>query len=226
MNTKTLIGVAAVVVIVILFFAFGRGDKKVMEETITTSQSETTSRAPVSLKDGNYVVVKEESSVQWEGRKTLVANYTDSGTLALESGSFVVQNGAVGQGTVVFDMSSITALSTGKGDGQDKLSEHLKSADFFDVAKFPTAELKVKDATSSDGVNFVIRGDLTVKGKTNAVEIPATLTNKDGKLQVQGVISLDRTLWDVRYGSDKFFDNLANNVIDDMFTVLFTLIAQ
>lgn len=226
MNTKTLIGVAVVVIIAILFFAFGRGDKKTTEETAMPQPETTSGTTAVSLKDGNYTVVKEESSLQWEGKRPLIPNYNDRGTLALQSGSFVVTNGAVGQGTLVFDMNSITAVSTGKGDGQDRLTGHLKSADFFDVAKFPTAELKVRDAVSSDGVNFIIRGDLTIKGKTNPVEIPATLANKDGKIEVRGEISLDRTLWEVKYGSGKFFDNLANNVIDDMFKVSFTLVAQ
>ncbi|MFZ5391101.1 MAG: YceI family protein, partial [Patescibacteria group bacterium] len=70
-----------------------------------------------------------------------------------------------------------------------------------------------------------ITGDLTIKNITKPISFPAVVTNNDGQLKLIADIKLDRTLWDIRYGSDKFFDNLANNVIDDIFTVTLNLTA-
>jgi polyisoprenoid-binding protein YceI len=73
---------------------------------------------------------------------------------------------------------------------------------------------------------YLVRGKLTIKGITNDIEFPAAIYMQKGELHAKATFDLDRTKWDIRYGSNKFFDNLANNVIDDMFTVSFDLTAQ
>jgi polyisoprenoid-binding protein YceI len=182
-----------------------------------------------SFPNGEYAVVVSESALNWEGNKPLVPGYTDKGTIAIKEGSVVVSEDKITGGKVVIDMATIKPLSTGKGSGESMLEGHLKSADFFDVGKFPTAELVIKEVAPEDSVtsNFTVKGDLTIKGKTNPVEIPAMASvAENGKVSIHGSIKLDRTLWDVRYGSGKFFEDLADNVIDDFFTVTFDLKLQ
>lgn len=226
MNTKAITIVILVIVLIGLFLFVSKTKKDTTKENLETETASVQSNTQ-GVKDGGYTVLSSESTVQWKGSKTLIANYEDTGTLAIKEGEFNVSNGVVSSGKVVFDMSSIKALTTGGGSGQDRLSGHLKSADFFDVSKFGEATLVINEAKSIDQVTYTLKGTLTIKDKTNPVEFPVKVgTRSDGALSAEGSVSLDRTLWDVRYGSDKFFDNLANNVIDDMFTVSFNLIAR
>jgi polyisoprenoid-binding protein YceI len=100
-----------------------------------------------------------------------------------------------------------------------KLIGHLKSDDFFSVATFPTAELVI---TKVDGNTF--SGKLTIKGITNPVSFMAT-SQKDGANTVyKGTLTIDRSKYNVRYGSKSFFDNLGDKVIYDEFTLDFSLV--
>lgn len=57
----------------------------------------------------------------------------------------------------------------------EKLNAHLKSADFFDTAKFPTATFK-STGVVVDGLKAKITGDLTIKGITKPVVLDARFT--------------------------------------------------
>lgn len=199
-----------------------------MVSTVSAPSASVTASAREIVRDGKYALAAQ-SALNWEGRKTLIVGYKDVGTLMAKEGNFTVSGGTVTDGKIVFDMSTIRVGKTGKGMGESGLDRHLKSDDFFGVEKFPTAELVFKETLPSADVvtsfGYTVRGELTIKGITQLVEIPVTVYMQDGKLRVDGKAELDRTKWDIRYGSDKFFDNLANNVIDDMFSVSFQFVA-
>jgi len=173
--------------------------------------------------------ITPSSRIEWEGKKTLLANYIDKGVLMVKEGKAVVSNGVITSGEVIFDMNTINALATAKQTGQDMLSKHLKSDAFFDVEKYPTSTFVFKKAVqkedSNDLFTYTLTGDLTIKGITHPVTLPAHIYAKDGEVHVDAVATLDRTKWDIRFGSGKFFKDLADNVIDDYFTVTFSLIA-
>lgn len=192
-------------------------------EMITT----TPSPSPTVLLDGQYKLGPEKSSMTWQGQKTLIKTWVDRGTIDLKEGSVTVGDGAAVSGRVVVDMTSIAPVSTGRGKDEDALSKHLKSADFFDTTKYPTAEFKltslVKDGSSPDG--YTVSGTLKLKGVTGAVNFPATINAAGDTLTMKASVPLDRTKWNVRYGSNRFFANLGDNVIDDVFTVTFTVSA-
>lgn len=86
-------------------------------------------------------------------------------------------------GTVVLDREAQTGTVDVSIDlasvdtGHDKLNEHLKSADFFDVAKFPAATYKGKLAGFENGVPTEVQGELTLHGVTR----PVTLTLRSFK---------------------------------------------
>lgn len=84
-----------------------------------------------------------------------------TGTITAKDSSLSLQNG-VFSGAVTLDMSSLTSTP-------DKLVEHLKSAEFFDVAKYPTASFTVTNASTTE-----VKGDLTIKGITKAVSLPVS----------------------------------------------------
>ncbi len=165
---------------------------------------------PAVLLDGSYNLVPEGSSVTWEASKVL-ADVKHNGTVDVNSGRLVVEEGMITEGTVTVDLQTITDLDLEPGM-KEKLEGHLKSADFFDVATHPAATF-----TFSSQEGNLLTGIMTIKGIDREISFEVELENKEGELGLEAEMALDRTLWDVRYGSDTFFDNLGDAVIDDMF---------
>ncbi len=188
------------------------------------TESPTENKLPAN---GTYTVARDKSTANWQGARPLISGYVDTGTLGIKSGSFVIADGKLASGSLVFDMTTIKGLTTGKKMGEGMLEKHLMSPDFFDAEKYPTAEFTMKEAAT--GVmpgKYTVKGDLTIKGVTNPVEIPVTVTSADKTLTIDSSVTLDRTKWNIRYGSGQFFKNLADNVIDDNFTVAFKIMAD
>jgi len=97
----------------------------------------------------------------------------------------------------------------------NNLIKHLKSPDFFDVEKFPIAAFAMTKVALANGENINVTGNLTIKGITHEITFPAKMEVKGGIVNANGKLTIDRAKWDVRYGSGKFFDNLANDAISD-----------
>ncbi|WP_291862417.1 YceI family protein [Marinilabilia sp.] len=153
----------------------------------------------------------EESSLSWEAGKI---GGSHNGTINLISGSLVVENGIIHSGEFVIDMESIAVTDIEDESLNQQLEGHLKSADFFDVENHKASRFKVLGSSKS-GADLKVNGNLTIKGRTLPANFVATPTGNGYK----GRIVVDRTLYDVRYGSTKFFDNLADKAIDDEFVI-------
>jgi polyisoprenoid-binding protein YceI len=144
------------------------------------------------------------SNIQWWGyklAKTEASSHT--GTLGLKSGNLVMKGNAVVGGSFVFDMSTISSTDL-TGDYKIKLDSHLKNGDFFEIEKFPTASYKITSVKKGSDKNypFVINGNLTIKGKTNAVSFPAAITNNKGVISIaSNKFNWDRQKFDVVYKS-------------------------
>lgn len=232
MNNKiayTITAIVAVFVLGLVFFNLNQENGSIAENSDSEKMVAGVEKA---IPEGDRLNISTgESEVTWAGRKTLIPNYTDTGTLNIKEGYFVTEENELLGGLVVFDMNSIKTVSTGILKNEDRLTQHLKSEDFFSVESHPNAEFTINMVIPSDNAEneneVMLSGVLTVKGIDQNVSIPASVTFEDnGALIVEGVAELDRTLWDIRYGSDKFFDDLADNVIDDLFTVEFRAVAQ
>lgn len=154
------------------------------------------------------------STIGWTGTKKVGDKHT--GTIKLKEGKVEFKSGKLTGGSFVIDMSSITNDDLKqKPEYQKKLEGHLKSDDFFKVASHPTSEFKITAVKEKDGKPWVI-GDLTLLGKTNTVEFPADVTIKDGVTTGMAKIEIDRTKWDLKYGSGNFFKELtADKIIND-----------
>jgi polyisoprenoid-binding protein YceI len=160
------------------------------------------------------------SVVKWEGKK--VTGQHD-GEVKLKKGELVL-GGKEGKelkgGEIVIDMTTIANRDIADKENNAKLVGHLKSDDFFDVAKYPTSTLKIKNVKPVEGLvgpTYEVVGDLTMKGKTNEVKFPVVVETKEGKTTAKANLTLDRTKWDVRYGSGKFFQGLGDKMINDEF---------
>ena len=159
--------------------------------------------------EGTFVFDAEQSNAKWTGSKKIVKNYFDSGTIDIKSGNVSFQNGEIENGEIVFDMTSIKATSTGKGDGEDSLTKHLKSEDFFEVETYPEAKYTVKSSTkTADG--YKLEGDLSLKAKTNPVTVNIKTATENGNAVIAGIAEINRAQFDVKFGSESFFDDLGD----------------
>jgi polyisoprenoid-binding protein YceI len=169
------------------------------------------------------------SSANWTGSKTLLKDYFDHGTINIKTGQAEFTDGKLTGGNITFDMNSIATTSTGRGDDSNTTSmqvKHMKSADFFDVSNFPEANFTITNVAQIDETNYNLTGDLMIKGKTNSVTFPIAITTENGVAVIEGSATLDRTLWNIRYGSSKFFPNVGDQVIGDMFTLDFKVVTK
>ena len=173
-----------------------------------------------SLFAGTENVDIAKSSVTWLGKK-VTGEHT--GTIAIKEGSLVAENGKITGGKIVIDMNTIVDKDLTDPEWNAKLIGHLKSDDFFAVATHPTSELALTKVVSN-GNNYTFSGNLTIKGITNPVLFTAT-SAKDGKVYTYtGTLTIDRTKFNMKFGSKSFFENLGDKVVYDEFTLDFTLV--
>lgn len=178
------------------------------------------------LIDGAYQINVETSTLNWEGGKTFIPGYTDRGGIKLASGQIGIVDGQPATGQVVVDMTSITASETSNESGAlSRLVEHLKSDDFFAVATYPTATFSLTGVTAGTGVNqFILTGNLTVRGVTEPIQIPAIITQQNDTVSLVGEATVNRALYGVEFGSDSLLTGLADSaIIDDEFKLIFSL---
>lgn len=169
-----------------------------------------------------YTVDTEASSVAWLGKKVTGEH---NGVVNLKEGSFTFEDGALTGGTFTVDMKSIVDSDL-SGEWKEKLEGHLKSDDFFGVEKFPTASFTITKAVPQGPGKYKVIGNITIKGKTEEIQFPADLEEKDGKVVGTASLTIDRSKFDVRYGSGSFFDDLGDKTIYDNFDLTVTIVAN
>jgi polyisoprenoid-binding protein YceI len=108
-------------------------------------------------------------------------------------------------GEVVVDLTSIQTKDI-EGEWAAKLDAHLKSADFFDVEKFPTATFKTSSIKKAKDGSFNVEGDLTIKGKTEKLSVSMKQIEEEKQKYLVGAFKFDRSKFDVKYNSESFFD--------------------
>ncbi len=169
----------------------------------------------------SFRVDATKSTITWTGKKI---GGSHTGNIKINSGALVVNGDAIKGGNFVIDMTSITNTDL-EGEWNDKLVGHLKSDDFFSVEKHPTTKFEIinVNAASADRVN--VEGKLTIKGITNTVTFPASISKKENVLVAVATIKVDRSKYDVRYGSKSFFEGIGDKAIDDDFELQVNLIA-
>lgn len=164
-----------------------------------------------------FSVDTDASKVYWIGKKVTGEH---SGYLMLNEGSIVVKDDKVVSADINMNMNSIEVTDL-EGEWKDKLVGHLKSDDFFSVEKHPNASFKITSVT-----NGKVVGNLSVKGITHEISFPAEISVNGNTVTANGTASIDRTKWDIKYGSGKFFSDLGDKMINDEFEIKFELSAK
>ncbi len=174
-------------------------------------------------KSAEFKVDKEKSKITWIGKK-VTGQHT--GNINITEGKLLYNDKAITGGTFTIDMNSITNTDLTDAGYNQKLVGHLKSDDFFGVEKFPTATLVITKAVSSGKDLYKVTGNLTIKGITKVIEFPANIEVTGGLIIAKAKIVVDRSKYDVKYGSNSFFDNLGDKAIDNAFELNVSLIAN
>jgi polyisoprenoid-binding protein YceI len=154
----------------------------------------------------------KKSNLEWNGKKVTGEH---DGTINLKEGWFSWDDDKITKGEFIIDMKSIKNLDIEDEGYRAKLENHLKSDDFFGVESYPTAKLVIKGGEKFNNNKGVVKGHLTIKKDTHPVEFEVM---KEGNAFMAEIV-IDRSMYDVRYGSGSFFDNLGDNLIYDDFTM-------
>ncbi|MGQ9819211.1 MAG: YceI family protein [Candidatus Kapaibacteriales bacterium] len=175
-----------------------------------------------------YQLNTTQSKVKWIGRKFLGSHY---GSINFKSGSVIFDGERITSGNFEVDMKSIVNEDLTDKSLNQKLVGHLKSDDFFGVEKYPISSFSIIHSTPIKNVkpnepNLAISGKLTIKGITHTISFPAFVKSEGKTLRAKAALEIDRTKYNVRYGSGSFFDNLGDNVIYDNFTLELDLIFE
>lgn len=173
--------------------------------------------------NATYETNVSESSVVWTATKVVSGGHT--GTVKISQGSLEIDGSELKGGSFEIDMTTIANTDI-EGEWRAKLEGHLKSDDFFAVETYKTATLKITNVESTSKGKYDVTADLTVKGKTAAVTFPAEVNVKGGKATATAKITVDRTKYDVRYGSPSFFDDLGDKAISNEFTLDVKVVAS
>lgn len=195
------------------------------EEAKTTTEKEVV-EAPAEAV--SYAVDIANSQITWKGSKPLGSH---NGTIALSGGKLAIKGDVIEAGEFVIDMNSITDLDL-EGGMKENLEAHLKGTvegkegDFFDVTKYPTATFALTGIEEVDG-KTMMNGNLTIKEKTNNISFPVDISSEGNTMTVTSeTFVIDRTKWDVNYGSKTVFDNLGDKFVSDDVEITVTLVAN
>ena len=184
---------------------------------------------PVTIRDGVYHVDAEKSVIEWTGRNINNRHY---GRIAISGGEINLVAGLLVAGRFVVDMKTITNLDIPDDGWRGMLQRHLNSEDFFDVEHHPTAVFELRGAAPIAGAtpgtpNTEIAGSLTIKGVTGPLCFPAMVVpQEDGTIKAQAAIDLDRTLWNVCYGSGKLYERLGMHLVNDLISIELFIVAR
>ncbi len=169
-----------------------------------------------------------DSQVAWRGTK--IGGEHD-GTIGVGQGELYVYDDELLSGEVVIDMTQIVVLDIQDPTNNARLQAHLESDDFFSVETYPVANFEITSVQAIENTlpgenNYRVFGNMTIKGITHGIAFDAMIELADDLIIARADFDLDRSRWDVRFGSGSFFDNLGDNLIHDDFNLKLHIIAR
>lgn len=219
----------------VIFFLFLAGiiacnnTPKGEQAEVTTAMTDTASVADQAqtANVNQYNVDSQSSVLNYEGSKPTGKH---NGTVNFKAGVLTFENGAVTSGNVVFDLNTINDKTT-DGEMKMKLEGHLKSPDFFDVAKYPEAKFEFVSLQplqkAENGLTHEMTGNMTIKGITKQLSFKVSILENGNEIAITAPqFVFDRTIFDIKYNSKKFFPSLKDKLINDEIGISFKMIAK
>ncbi|WP_348800259.1 YceI family protein [Flavobacterium adhaerens] len=151
-----------------------------------------------------------KSIINWEGEKITGEHV---GTINFKDGYLIFKDRKISGGSFTADMKTLSNTDQ-TGSSKQKLEGHLKSEDFFNTANFTTATLLFKNVASEGNNKYLVNADLTIKGITNPVQFHLAVVDKN---KATASVKVNRTKYDIKYGSGSYFDDLGDKTIYDEF---------
>lgn len=193
---------------------------------VATTAFAKTDKKAAAAKPAAMKVDVATSTITWKAEKKVASGHT--GTIALKSGEVMMDKEKLVSGKLVADMTTIkvTDIPAGSEDN-GKLTGHLNSDDFFATKNNSTAELTIKSAKETAPGKYEVTGDLKIKGITKPVTFPVTVEKKDGAYKATGTVTVDRTLYNIKYNSEVLGVQIpVDRIIKDQFTLNFDVTAK
>lgn len=177
-----------------------------------------------SISQGHkYNIDTKQSIVTWKGSMVFDFEEEHIGYVYISKGELMIEKDSLVGGTVEINMKTIEYKNK---ESKNTPVKHLKSADYFDVEKFPISTFSINKLKYSVRGNIKVTGNLTIKGITHPVTFPARIKVKEGIVEANGKLVIDRTQWGIRYRSGKFYDNLADQAVSDDVELLIKIVAK
>lgn len=156
-----------------------------------------------------YKIDVSKSIINWEGKKITGQH---AGIIKFKEGYLVFKDKKVVGGSFIADMKSLSNTDQ-TGSSKQKLEGHLKSEDFFSIDNYPTSTLVFKSIANKGNNTYLINADLTIKGITNSIQFDLVVNGK----KATASLTINRTKYDIKYGSGSYFDDLGDKTIYDDF---------
>ncbi|WP_291721404.1 YceI family protein [Bernardetia sp.] len=170
----------------------------------------------------NYNISPNDSSITWEGSK-LGGSHT--GLIMVKEGIILTENQKVTGGKIHIDMNSIFCTDIEERETAQKLEAHLKSADFFDVEKFPLARLEILNVEAKGEENYEVKANLTIKNVTKQISFPAKIKMQNNQVIADLELTIDRTEYDVTYMAESVTGQIKDKFIYNNFDLTIHLVA-
>ena len=170
----------------------------------------------------NYTIDTKATTATWLAKK-VTGQHT--GGVSISKGTIVSDGKTITGGSFEIDMTTINCTDLTDKEYNDKLIGHLKSDDFFSIEKNPTAKFELTKATLKSGNDYDLTGKLTIKGITNDISFPAMIKMDAKTFVTVAKIMVNRTKFDIKYGSASFFEGIGDKAINDEFELNINVVA-
>ena len=195
----------ALIFFIVIFYTGCDNSKSKSKVSIEKTES-------IILPKGEYQIDKTKSVVRWIGRTPVKFH---DGTIDIQEGNFSVDDNGILNGNIIIDMESINCTDL-SGGGKKSLEEHLMNDDFFSVNKFKTSKINISSEMKPNNGLIDFKGSLEIKNISNPISFKSSINKTpEGKYTASSKLTFDRSMYNVKYKSKSFFDDLGDKFIND-----------
>lgn len=211
------------------FAAFALISLSSCQNTPNADHAQTTEAQTVQTTDATNEILADVAQTKIE----FVGSHPTSqrhGIFMLKEGKLLMKEGKVQGGNFVFDINTLKITSM-DDDKNNMLASHLKSDEFFDVAKYPTATFEItsiKEGVENNGdvllkdATHTVLGNLTIKGVTKNISFPAVINQNGNIVSANANFNVNRLDWGLTYGND---ESLKDKFIKPTINISLNLVA-
>ena len=170
---------------------------------IISCENPADSTTDASVKGAQEVATASADAVKYDFTPNSTIEFLGSKVTASHGGGFKkfsgfvsLESGAPVSGSFTIDMNSTYSDS-------DKLTGHLMNEDFFNVGAHPESKFEFTAFEKLSDTNYSISGNLTMVGKTNNIQFPATVAYTSEKITLDAEFDINRKDWGIEYPGKK-----------------------